>query len=78
MTTVAQTINERHLRGEHSRRREREEKGTAGDVFRDIALFLATPFIGLGFAVFYGLVGLAVIGCYGLKAIGVQCGIFKK
>ena len=76
MTTIAQSINESHLRRERHKRR--EGRGTAIDILEDVALFLAAPFIGLGFALFYGLVGLAVIACYGLKAFGVQCGLFSN
>lgn len=76
MTTIAQTIAARHLEGKgyHAD----EVRRTGGDVLRGVALFFATPFIGLAYAVSYGIIGMAAIACYGLKAFGVQCGIFKN
>jgi hypothetical protein len=76
MSTVAQTINERHLHeGSHRRR---ESHGSGRDVAESIGLFLVTPFVALAFAVFYGLFGLAAVACYGLKAFGIRCGVFSR
>ena len=76
MTTIVQEINERHLQGEGHKHR--EKRGSGLDIVEDVGLFLATPFIGLGFVLFYGIAGLAAIACYGLKAFGVQCGLFSN
>ena len=76
MTTVAQTIAERHLRnsgaGDHEAKR-----GSAVEVLGNVGLFFATPFLGLAYAAIYGVVGLAVVFCYGLKAFGVSCGLIN-
>ena len=64
MTTATHTMD-RHHHG--------VLPGRAGE----FALFLAAPFIGLAFVVFYGTVGLVTVFCYGLKAFGIRCGIFK-
>ena len=76
MSTIAQTINERHIRG-HEVKHRHEERGTLLNSLENVGLFLLTPVIGLGYAVGYGLVGMAAVFCYGLKAFGIRCGVFK-
>ena len=76
MTTIAQTIAARHLAGE-GRGYHLDVEATGRGTFRNVALFFAAPFFGLGYAVVYAFVGLGAIACYGLKAVGIQCGVFK-
>ncbi len=77
MSTIAQTINERHIRGEGAARG-REERGGALEILENVGFFLLTPVIGLAYAVGYGAVGMGALACYGLKAFGISCGIFKR
>ena len=68
MTTHAATIGTRRIAGrEHHSR----------DVVENIAFFMLAPLIGLAYAVSYGTIGLVTAFCYGLKAFGIKCGIFK-
>lgn len=76
MATITQTINARYL--EEKYRHAREERGTGREILQGVALFFATPFLGLAYAVSYGAIGLTALVCYGLKAFGVQCGVFKS
>jgi hypothetical protein len=56
----------------------REEHESAFGAAQQLFLFFAAPFVGLAYLVAYALViGTAVL-CFGLKAFGVRCGIFKS
>lgn len=48
------------------------------EVSENIALFIATPFVGLLYALTFTVVGAAAVLCYGLKALGIRCHIFHK
>jgi hypothetical protein len=50
----------------------------AFEVSENIALFIATPFVGLLYVLTFTLVGAAAVLCYGLKAFGVRCRIFHR
>lgn len=76
MSTIVQTINERHLK-ERGVSRRFGERGTAVDALENVAFFFLTPLLGLAYAIGYGVVGMAAVVCYGLKALGVSCGVFK-
>lgn len=76
MTTISQTIAARNFDGGSSGIS--HGHGTARDAAGNVALFIAAPFIGLGYGAVYALVGMGAIACYGLKAIGIQCGVFKS
>jgi hypothetical protein len=54
-----------------------EGHGTGQDALQGIALFFAAPFIGLVYLVTYAFIGVGAVLCYGLKAFGIQCGVFK-
>ena len=75
MTTATQTMLEQHLKG--AGRELQEGHGTRQDAFVNIALFFATPFVGLAYLAGYAFIGAGAVLCYGLKAFGVQCGVFK-
>jgi len=51
--------------------------GDAAGNLGSVLLFLVAPFAGLAYVVGYGLIGTAAIFCYGLKAFGVRCGMFR-
>ena len=76
MASVAQTIAERHLQGAGAGFH--REHGTVEEGLKGVGLFFATPFIGLAYLVAYAFIGAGAVACYGLKAIGVQCGVFKN
>lgn len=48
------------------------------EVSENIALFIATPLVGLLYVLAFTVVGAAAILCYGLKAFGVRCHIFRR
>ena len=75
MTTATHTMSEQHLKG--AAREFQEGRGTRQDALVNIALFFATPFVGLAYLAGYAFVGAGAVLCYGLKAFGIQCGVFK-
>lgn len=75
MTTATRTMSEQHLKG--AARDLQEGHGTRQDALVGIALFFATPFIGLAYLAGYAFIGAGAVLCYGLKAFGIQCGVFR-
>lgn len=76
MSTVAQSIAEQYV-GAGGRRRATEQHGSAADILKGMAMLLAAPFIGFAYAAVYGFAGLAIVGCYGLKTLGISCGLIR-
>ena len=77
MATIAQTIAARHIDGQRAENRG-GRRASAVDALEGIALFFATPFLGLFYAAAYGAFGITTVFCYGLKFVGIRCGIFKE
>ena len=47
------------------------------DVFENITMLMLAPLAGLAYIVGYATFGLVTAFCYGMKAFGIKCGIFK-